>query len=88
MVKITISGSERTGKTSLAFALEDFLKQRGFNHVIVDDVDLGSPADQRVHGRTYEFNDKCLEAISNTVVIIQTKAIWAGYPLARSEFDG
>lgn len=68
MIRIQIAGGPGHGKTSLAFALEEFLKSRGFTIVIVDDPDLGLAS-----GRTHEFNDKCLESIANNVTIIQTR---------------
>ncbi len=73
MIRITISGSERQGKTTLAFALEEFLKSRGFTSVFVDDPDLGPTC-----GRTDELNKKCLESIANNVTIIQTRQLKRG----------
>lgn len=73
MIRITITGSERQGKTTLAFALEEFLKNRGFTSVFVDDPDLGPAC-----GRTDEFNKHCLESIQNNLTIIQTRRLKRG----------
>ncbi len=73
MIRIQIAGGTKQGKTTLAFAIEEFLKNRGFTHVFVDDPDLGPTC-----GRTDEFNKKCLESIANNVTIIQTRQLKRG----------
>lgn len=72
MLKVTISGPCASGKTTLAFALEEFLRGRGFNDVEVDDVDL--EGGHRIHGRTNEFNDMCLTSLAEKgdKVVVET----------------
>lgn len=67
MIKVTIAGPVASGKTTIAFALEDFLSQRGFTNVSIEDIDL-----EPGNGRTYEHNDKCMEAVKDRPVAIVT----------------
>lgn len=56
---IVVIGRPMTGKTTLALALHDFLRLRGFTDVTVMDPDL--PAD---HGTPCEVNDLRLATIA------------------------
>lgn len=70
MLTITISAPAHSGKTAIAQLIEDALRSRGFKAVVNTDSD-------RIHDgapRPTEFNDKCLESLSNRedAVVIET----------------
>lgn len=67
-MKITIAGGPREGKTSMAFALSEFFVSRGFKNVTIIDEDL-KPG----NGRTYEFNDACIEKMARLPILVETK---------------
>lgn len=70
MIKITISGPCHSGKTSLAFALNEFLREKGFSDVTVTDTDL----DQFGLRRSRAHNDRCIEALTErqAPIVIET----------------
>ncbi len=72
MLRVTISGGRNSGKTSLAFALEQFLLQRGFTNVHVKDPDFCPERRLSVH------NDTCLATVRSRYVLIETDVIEEG----------
>lgn len=63
---VNISGSPGSGKTTLALALQQFLKEKGFADVIVGDIDVDM-------GCSYpELQPARFEAITDRTVIIST----------------
>lgn len=61
-VTITISGGVNVGKTTLATALSNFLKLRGFQVSVADD-------DPQFDRRATDFNDKCMEEIAERSLV-------------------
>ena len=64
---VMIIGRTATGKTALAFALNDFLRERGVE-VEIKDPDLGPAC-----GRTTEFNDRVMNVLPGRInILIET----------------
>ena len=66
MVKVTITGPCGCGKTTLAREIEDFLRDRGFTNVTVDD--------QFENDRVVKRAERALNmaAICNREIVIET----------------
>jgi Ni2+-binding GTPase involved in maturation of urease and hydrogenase len=82
-LSITISGPCASGKTTLAIAFRDFLRERGFTNVIVNDVDLELGT---VHVTTH-MQEVRMNAIKDRLHIIRTvqtqRPGWTVYDVHR-----
>lgn len=69
MIRIIVEGQPASGKTTIALAIHDFLKEKGFTNVSIDDIDVQYQSESR------HFQSRRLEAIKDREVVVQTKQL-------------
>lgn len=68
---ITITGSIGSGKTTLTFAIFEFLQSKGFTDLYMGDMDILDPTPGHDYARR-RYNDKAMESIKNNSIDIVT----------------
>lgn len=75
-LKINIVGQAAAGKTTLAIALVQFLKQNGFSNVSVSDFDTDNEVFMQEHpAEVHELQQCRFEAIKDRKIIITTISV-------------